>query len=103
MWTEQDDKEIRYGRWHHYNTKTTRAEEDKVHPPKAVEEIWPDWSEGVPTKLRRRVFSPWFSSQTGVRHYPYERYASLELKWSNMYIVVSTKRKLPPFTRELPE
>jgi hypothetical protein len=54
VWTEEDDKvdeKMQYGRWGRYTAKTTLAEEYKVHPPV----IWPHWSEGVPTKLRRKL------------------------------------------------
>lgn len=38
MWTEKDDKEIKYGVWNVYTAKDTLSEENKVHPPKVVEE-----------------------------------------------------------------
>src|SRR5262249_25507537 len=77
VWTEQDDKDIKYGEWNVYTAKDTRTEEGKVHPPKVVEEIWPHWSEGIPTKLCRRTLSPSFYN--GVHHYAHECHTSLEL------------------------
>jgi hypothetical protein len=90
VWTELDDKEIRYGRWHSYTAENVLAEENKVHPPKPTEEIWPHWSEGTPTKLLLKVYSPMFSRK-GVRHWPCEYYASLELKWNGIYMLSHLK------------
>jgi hypothetical protein len=79
VWTEKDDKEIEYGKWHRYTAKTTIAEEYKIHPPK--EDIWPHWSEGVPTKLRRKLGCPAFV--LGAVHYRYPTYyASVDLDWN---------------------
>jgi hypothetical protein len=82
MWTEADDKEIAYGKWHRYTAKTTRAEQNKVNPPEG--EIWPHWSEGVPTKLRTRVYTPTFFVNS-VCHYPVHVLTTLELQWSDVY------------------
>jgi len=32
VWTEEDDVEIEYGKWHCYDASDTLAEENKVHP-----------------------------------------------------------------------
>jgi hypothetical protein len=88
MWTEEDDREIKYGKWHRYTAKTTRAEENKVHPPEG--EVWPHWSQGIPTKLRKRVRSPSFFLE-GVYHQPFDYMQSLELEWSNPYLLSRLK------------
>jgi hypothetical protein len=84
VWTEDDDKEIKYGKWNRYTAKTILAEEHMVHPPKG--DIWPHWSEGIPTKLRRIVWSPSFSLGP-VRHRSRPYYESLELKWNDMFLL----------------
>ena len=80
MWTDEDDKvdeEIKYGKWYRYTAKTTLAEEYKVHPPV----IWPHWSEGVPTKLRRKLGSDPFVHGT-VHHRYVAYYVSVEFDWN---------------------
>jgi hypothetical protein len=81
VWTEQDDREIKYSKWYVFDAKASLAEEDKIRPPKKVEPIWPHWSEGVPTKLRIWASSPSFSLGA-VRHRSRPFYESLELKWN---------------------
>jgi hypothetical protein len=61
VWTENDDKDVAYGKWHCHTAKATIAElQKKVHPPKTASKIWPHWSEGVPTTLRQWVYLPRF-------------------------------------------
>jgi hypothetical protein len=48
------------------------------------DEIWPNWNEGVPTKLRKKVFRPTFWLN-GVRHLGMYHYESLELEWNKSY------------------
>jgi hypothetical protein len=72
VWTEEDDKKLwMKGKWY---AKDNLAEEDKVHPP----DIWPHWSEGIPTKLRRK------SLVVGDPPYRYrEYYETLAFDWKN--------------------
>jgi hypothetical protein len=58
VWTETDDEGIEYGKLYAFTAKTTLAEEYKIRPPR--QDIWPHWSEGVPTKLRGAVGSEAF-------------------------------------------
>jgi hypothetical protein len=81
VWTEEDDVEIEYGKWHQFDAKTCLAEEHKVRPREANDDIWPHWSEGRPTFLRRNFYSDSFYNGR-VHHRSRECYASLELKWS---------------------
>jgi len=81
VWTQDDDQELEYGKWHVYTAKTTLAEEYKIHPPQKPENIWPHWSEGVPTKLRRAIGSPRFYLK-GV-HYRYREHIEfVKLDWN---------------------
>jgi hypothetical protein len=81
VWTEEDDEEMDYGKWYEYDAKAALAEEYKVHPPKETEDIWPHWSEGVPTKLRIKVYSPsFFVGDT--YHRPREYYETVEVNWN---------------------
>ena len=82
MWTEEDDEEIEYGKWNDYDAMTALAEEYKVHPPKKIEKIWPHWGEGIPTKLRLKVYNP-ACSVGEVHHRSCEYYKSLELNWNS--------------------
>jgi hypothetical protein len=84
VWTEADDKEIVYGRWHRYTAKTTLAEDSKVRPP--VREIWPSWADAVPMKLRGRLGSPAFEIGK-VRHRSRTYYASLYFDWRDPHIL----------------
>jgi hypothetical protein len=86
VWTEKDDKEIEYGKWNIFAAETTLAEEHKVNPSKKMDDIWPHWSEGKPTKLRLRMATPSFILGT-VRHNYREYIYSLELEWNNMYML----------------
>ena len=86
MWTEKDDQEIEYGKWNVFTWKTTLAEEFKVNNQR--EEIWPHWSEGRPTRLRKRISSPDFFVN-GVYHRGVCYLQSLDLKWSQSYTLSS--------------
>jgi hypothetical protein len=70
-WTEQNDQEIEYDRWYFHEAKDLLEEENRIRPQRNPHEIWPRWGEGVPTKFRRWVSSPFFSLN-GVRHRPPE-------------------------------
>jgi hypothetical protein len=59
MPTEKDDKEIEYGKWQEHTPEETAAELNTMPP--VVGDIWPNWNEGVPTKLRRQLGSPFFT------------------------------------------
>jgi hypothetical protein len=97
VWTEEDDEEIEYGKWHFYDGQSCLAEEQKIHPPKTIDDIWPHWGEGVPTKLRRTFYTSSFS-KNGVYHRARRCYASLELKWHSPRSVSSLRKD----TRLLP-
>jgi hypothetical protein len=59
MPTEKDDKEVEYGKWQEHTPEETGAELTTLPP--ALGDIWPNWTEGVPTKLRRQLGSPFFT------------------------------------------
>jgi hypothetical protein len=81
VWTEEDDEEIEYGKLYDYTLEAALAEQDRVHPPRQLDEIWPHWSEGVPTKLRVRVRGDAFHRGL-VYHLPRYYYASVKLMWN---------------------
>jgi hypothetical protein len=81
VWTEQDDKELKYGKWNVYTAKSSLVEQNKVHPPEKVEEIWPHWSEGVPGKLCWSARTPGFSLGP-VYHRGRSGYETIELNWN---------------------
>jgi hypothetical protein len=86
VWTENDDEEVEYGRWHHYEAKDTLVEEDKVHPIEKQEDIWPDWREGRPTTFRRTGLCDRFSLD-GVYHEARFVQQSLELRWNGPHML----------------
>ena len=47
---EEDDEEIEYGKLYEH-----RLEESRLHSPVEADDIWPHWSAGVPTRLRRKL------------------------------------------------
>jgi hypothetical protein len=55
-------------------------------------QIWPHWSEGVPTKLRREVYSPAFVLGA-INHDSRMFYQSLELEWSGSYMLSSFRSR----------
>jgi hypothetical protein len=59
MPTEKKDKEIEYGKWQEHTPEETAAELNTMPP--VVGDIWPNWNDGVPTKLRRQLGSPFFT------------------------------------------
>jgi hypothetical protein len=81
MWTEQDDKELEYGTWHVFDAKSCRAEEQKIRPPKEVDERWPRWAEGRPTKFLRICGSePFYRNKVDHRYTTIV--VSMELDWN---------------------
>ena len=73
---EKDDDEIEYGKLYVHN-----LEDNGLHPPKVTEDIWPHWSEGVPTRLRSTAWTPAFWHGK-VYHKARPTQDSLELMWS---------------------
>jgi len=81
MWTEEDDEEVEYGEWIVCDAETSLAEQNKVHPPEQMQELWPHWNDGVPRTFRRKLGSPSFHKGT-VRHRYREYYVTIELDWN---------------------
>lgn len=84
--TADDQEPFEYDKWYVYDLESTLAD----HPWSGVEEIWPHWNEGVPTKFRRKVGSPPFY-KGAVRHYYREYHVSLELDWHHPYALSRLK------------
>ena len=84
MSTEKDDKEIKYGDWNVYDAETVLAEEKRAIPLKELNDIWPNWSEGIPKKLRRTGWSSAFLLGR-VRHHSRPHTDTLELSWNHAY------------------
>ncbi|HKV55630.1 MAG TPA: hypothetical protein VJN94_13430 [Candidatus Binataceae bacterium] len=58
-------------------------------------EIWPHWAQGIPTKLRIKVYSPFFVSGR-VTHKATERCISLNLEWNQPCDVSAIKKHSLP-------
>jgi hypothetical protein len=82
VWSENDDKEIKFGDWMVYDAETVLAEERKTIPPEELKDIWPRWSDGIPKKLRRTGWSPSFFLGR-VHHRSRPHTDTLELNWKN--------------------
>jgi hypothetical protein len=80
MQIKQDEDEAEYGSWE-FTAQDVLEEQRKLLAPRAPEDIWPHWSKGVPTKLRRTFYSPAFI-KNGVRHEGRPSCDTLELKWN---------------------
>ena len=91
MGTEQDEEEIEYGKWNITDAKAFLEEEKRLPHPKNVAEIWPHWSEGRPTKLRRRVESPPFTNGAVCHRYT-EYYATVEYDWNSPHTWVALSK-----------
>jgi hypothetical protein len=92
IWTDQDDAEIGYGEEVSLDASSFLAEIKKVYPPRQADEIWPRWSEGVPTEFRRQVWGDWFSSGVA-RHRPITFSLTLDLEWNGPYSLDQLKDK----------
>jgi hypothetical protein len=89
VWTETDDKELKYGKLYGFTAKTTLAEEYKIRPPR--QDIWPQWTEGIPSKLSRRLGSEAFVlGRVNHRYRPY--YETVEFSWSWPYSLPDLRR-----------
>jgi hypothetical protein len=85
--SEKDDEEVEYGKWIVHTAATNYPEDEKEKSPEN-KTIWPHWSQGVPRKLRREVFSPAFVLG-GVSHNSRMFYLSLELRWNGRCMLSS--------------
>jgi hypothetical protein len=79
MRAEHDTDEAEYGAWE-FTAEDALNDERKLFPRKRPEDIWPHWSEGVPTTLRRTWETPPFS-KNGVRHKPNLFTERVDLCW----------------------
>jgi hypothetical protein len=80
VWTEEDDEEVKYGKWNVYTYKTTRAENSKIRPGGRAD-IWPNWCDGVPRTLRRNLHSDaFFHGENYHKGRPYCE--SIQLDWN---------------------
>lgn len=90
IWTDQDDAEIGYCEEVSQDASSFLAEVKKLYPAHQAGEIWPHWSEGVPTKFRRVVFGDWFSSGAA-QHRPTTFPLTLDLEWIGPYSLAQLK------------
>jgi hypothetical protein len=81
MWTDKDDREIKYGEWNEYDAKDTLVEANKVKSAQEPEEIWPNWRDGVPTRFHRRIQGEAFF-KNGNFHKEVIYYVPLQLRWN---------------------
>jgi hypothetical protein len=90
VWTEENDQELQLGKWHSYTAKTTKVEDSHIRPLGELE-IWPDWSEGVPTLLRPESYSPAFNLN-GVFHRSRFYYPTIRFSWNAPYRLADVDR-----------
>lgn len=57
---ERDDEEFEYGREYIHTADMALEEARKLLTPLGESDIWPGWTDGPPTMLRRTVWSPQF-------------------------------------------
>jgi len=77
---EDDDEDIEYGREYVHTTDAALEEARKLQAPLSDSDIWPGWSDGVPTLLRRTVWTPRF--QLGkVFHQHRQIQVTVEFTW----------------------
>jgi hypothetical protein len=102
--TEDDDQEIDYGKWYVHTAETALAEANKLCPTDAEQTIWPHWSAGRPAKFRTMLMEPRFVLGD-VTHQERFYYETLELEWSDMYLlsVLSEKYYFLPSSRSKSE
>jgi hypothetical protein len=86
----EDDEDFEYGKEYVHTPESALAEESKLYPV-ATGDIWRHWSEGVPTKLRRRVWSPAFTIGN-VRHSSRPHNETLELKWERAHRLTALRK-----------
>ena len=79
MWTELNDVESDYDAWE-FTLKGALAEEKERNPVLPLPDIWPSWSEGVPTLLRTTAWTERFW-KNGVRHEPRLLTETVALHW----------------------
>jgi hypothetical protein len=79
----EDDEDFEYGKEYVHTPETAFAEESKLNPV-ATGDIWPHWSEGVPTKMRRSWWSPAFDLGK-VRHKERHYHETLKLEWERAH------------------
>jgi hypothetical protein len=97
IWTDHDDVDVDYDELVSHDADTLLAEIKKLYPPRQPDEIWPNWSNGVPTKFRRHVWGEPFSSGAA-RHRPITFVLPLDLDWIGPYPLAQLKdrpRNLP--------
>jgi hypothetical protein len=87
---EDGDEDFEYGKEYVHTPESTLAEENKLDPV-AAGDIWPHWNEGVPTKLRRRVWSPAFILGA-VRHDSRPYNETLELEWQRYRLLTALRK-----------
>lgn len=78
MSPEEDEDDTEYGEWHVYDVETALARDKQAFPPAGSDDIWPNWREGVPKKLRRTGWAPSFFSGS-IRYHPRSYTDTLEL------------------------
>jgi len=95
VWTEEDDKEIKYGKWYTFTAKTTLAEEHKIRPPQELGE-WPRWGDRPPIRLSRELGATEFKLGS-VWHRYMVYYEALDFVWSRPYTLsqLENKKYLP--------
>ena len=95
VWTEADDKEIKYGKLYGFTAKTVLAEEYKIRPPR--QDIWPHWVKGVPSKLSRQLGREAFVVGRVTHKYrPYHETVEFSWNWPYSFADLRRNKRLLP-------
>lgn len=83
-----DEDDVPYGDWQSLDPKALAVAEGWCNP---EQDIWPRWTEGVPTKLFRRSETPAFV-KNGVHHRKHYSLCGVELSWGTPRTISSLKQ-----------
>jgi hypothetical protein len=78
----EDDEEIEYGKLYVHSL----GDDSEAPRPLGADDIWPHWSEGIPTKLRKTSWSPAFNLGK-IYHNPRLSSEMLELEWHGPHLL----------------
>lgn len=96
----EHDGEFEYGKIYSFDLEDENNRATSTDLP----DIWPNWCNGVPTKLRRTLWSPsFFEGNTHHRNRPYQE--TVELKWTaeNMLAALRENSNVLPSNRRSSE
>jgi hypothetical protein len=87
---ENEDPE-EYGVWNIYDANCILELQKKEIASKSQTDIWPNWCDGVPNKLRRTLWNDSFY-RDGVHHRSRSSTDTLKLRWKSAYPLTSLEQ-----------